>query len=207
MVQKEDKMDIKLEFRRQIAHMLLGLAVIYVYLFTNISPFWLLGLGVISEILFLINKRMKLPFVDFLVQKFERRDDIDHFPGRGFITFMLGCALTLMAFRKDIAFAAILVLSFGDSVSNLVGKTFGQIYHSPWLSPHKTIEGSFAGWLVAFNLAMFFVSPLEALVAASLGMMIEVIEIRHKWVSIEDNLTIPLFAGLGVYALRLLTGT
>ncbi len=199
-------MDLRLEFRRQIAHFLLGIAIVNVYIFTDLSPYYLFALGVLSEAIFLLNSIIKLPFVNWLVNMFERKEDINRFPGRGFITFFMGASIVLLAFPRDIALAAIIVLAAGDSVSNIFGKLFGKIKHPGWLSKHKTLEGSFAGWLVAFNLTIFFVTPLEALVASSFGMFIEVIEIRFHWAKLEDNLTIPLIAALAIYALRMFTG-
>jgi len=197
------KMDMRMEFRRQLAHIMLGLSIIYLSLFTRLSPWWFIAFGAVCEITILFNIVIKLPVADWLVRTFERDDC--NFPGEGFFSLFLGSALVLLVFDKDIAFAAILVLTFGDSISNLVGGLIGQVHFPEWFNKRKTLEGSFAGWLVAFNLAMFFVTPLEALVAASIGMLAEVIEIRFKWGRVEDNITIPLFAGLGVYALRLFT--
>ncbi|RLE42191.1 hypothetical protein DRJ48_04080 [Candidatus Woesearchaeota archaeon] len=66
----------------------------------------------------------------------------------------------------------------------------------------KTIEGSLAGLVAGFLGAMLCVAPLEALIAAFVGMVLEVLELRFGWLEFEDNLIIPISSGLALHILR-----
>ena len=55
----------------------------------------------------------------------------------------------------------------------------------------KNIEGTLFGFIFAFLGAMIFVNPIEALIAAMVGMTVEGLPSP-----INDNLTIPIVSGL-----------
>ena len=194
-------MDVRFELRRQLTHMAIGLAIILIFQFTSISPFWLFVLALCSGLGFYFNKQIKHPALEWLLNNFERDNQRNKFPGKGFFFLLLGCFLTLIAFPRDAALAGICVLSFGDSVSTIIGKHLGKIRHH--INGRKTWEGTLAGFAASAVATLFFVSPLEALLASFVGMGIELLEEFPRGNSVEDNLTIPFFSALALRILRL----
>ena len=105
------------------------------------------------------------------------------------LAFTLGITLSLIFFPPSIAYASITVLTLGDSMANIFGKVFGKI-PLPF-NRKKTFEGTICGFVCAFFGSILFVNPLNALVAVTVGMLIESLPLQ-----IDDNLAIPLSAGV-----------
>ena len=105
------------------------------------------------------------------------------------IAFTLGITLSLLFFPPSIAYVSITVLTLGDSFANIFGKIFGK---TPLpFNRKKTFEGTICGFVCAFFGSILFVSPLDALVAVTVGMLVE-----SSPLQIDDNLAIPLSAGI-----------
>jgi glycerol-3-phosphate acyltransferase PlsY len=100
----------------------------------------------------------------------------------------IGSTLTISIFPKEIAVISLIYMSIGDSVAGLVGRKYGTIKFYD-----KTIEGSLAGLFVCL-LSGYLVQLSLPLVVVFSGafaaMFIELLPI-----SIDDNLSVPLFAG------------
>ena len=100
----------------------------------------------------------------------------------------IGSTLTVAVFPKEIAVISLIYMSIGDTVAGLVGRNFGKIKFYD-----KTIEGSLAGLIVCL-LSGYLVQLSLPLVVVFSGafaaMFIELLPI-----SIDDNLSVPLFAG------------
>ena len=105
------------------------------------------------------------------------------------IHFALGIAISLIIFPEPIRYVAITVLTLGDGGAHIFGIKFGKT-KLPF-NKGKNLEGTLFGLLLASLGAMLFVDPLRALIAASVGMLIEGIPSP-----INDNFTIPLASGL-----------
>lgn len=88
-----------------------------------------------------------------------------------------------------IATAAILMLVLGDGVAALVGMKWGKI-RITW---NRTLEGSFALFVVALLVALPLVSPEIALAGAGVAALAE-------YIPINDNLSIPILAGVAMTA-------
>jgi dolichol kinase len=135
-----------------------------------------------------------LPIYDHFLDVFERDHDRQKIPGRGLIFFLLGSFLAVVFFSLEIAVASILILAFGDSVSHVFGRHFGQI-KTPF-HPKKFLEGSLFGIILSAIAAGFFVPLAEALVASTVAMILEFPTIRISGHRLDDNLLIPLSAGV-----------
>jgi len=107
------------------------------------------------------------------------------------IFFALGIILSLVLFPVPENYAAIAILTLGDSSATLFGKKFGRTIFS--FNKGKKVEGSVFGFLSAFIGALIFVNPMKALVGAFIGMLIEVLPSP-----INDNLTVPIGSGLAM---------
>lgn len=112
-------------------------------------------------------------------------------PYVGPLFFGLGTILVLLLFKYPIAFAAIAILTVGDSVAAIVGAIFGKA--TLQINYKKSVEGTLSGFVAAFLAAMLFVSPIVAFVGAFVGMMMEALPIPA-----DDNLTIPISAAIAM---------
>jgi phosphoserine phosphatase/dolichol kinase len=104
----------------------------------------------------------------------------------------LGIALTLLIFPTRIGYAAIAVLTLGDSSASILGKRFGKT-KIPF-NRGKSVEGSMIGLVFAFLGSLLFVDPVTAIVGAAAGLLIEALPLP-----LDDNLLIPLAAGASMY--------
>ncbi|OIO63468.1 hypothetical protein COY26_03750 [Candidatus Woesearchaeota archaeon CG_4_10_14_0_2_um_filter_33_10] len=191
----------RFEVRRQAFHICLGLAII-ILLINNILNSLILFIILIAGILIsILSRKFKIPVIYSFLKLFERKDILKTFPGKGTISFLMGCLLVLQLFEKNIALASIIILTFGDSVSHLFGWHFGRKKHP--LNCLKSIEGNIAGAITGFLGAMLFVSPLTALLASFGAMTAEAVELRMNNKIIDDNIIVPLIAGTIIHLMRL----
>ena len=94
----------------------------------------------------------------------------------------------LVAYQKEIAFAVIAMMAFGDAASGILGRIFGKTK----LYKNKTWEGTVAG-LVANSVAVSFFLPFFPL-GVFLAVVATVVELLTE--TLEDNFLIPVFSGL-----------
>lgn len=116
----------------------------------------------------------------------ERKHEKD-FPARAALVALASIAIVIVAFYNfpiEVTVGALLVLAFEDSISTIVG-----IKHGRTMIGKKSLEGSIAGTVAAFIPLLLLFSPSKAFLAAAFGALAE-----HF--PIEDNLAVPLFAGL-----------
>lgn len=109
--------------------------------------------------------------------------------------WLLSSLLLLLLFNINIAYAAILILAIGDTAAGFVGRNMGRMKNP--LNKKKTIEGSLAFFATALFAAMPFVSTQTAIVVAFAVAIVEALPLK-----INDNLTVPLSAGLVMYLLK-----
>jgi len=72
------------------------------------------------------------------------------------------------------------------------------------LKEERLLEGTFFGIIAATLGAMVFVSIVEALIASIVAMTVESIELELGKHPIDDNILIPLVAGLTILLTNLL---
>ena len=104
------------------------------------------------------------------------------------IALAIGVTLSLLLFQPPVSYAAVAIVSLGDSAASVFGKLFGRT-GIPF-NKGKNLEGSVAGFLFALSGASIFLLPLQALVGAVVGMLVECLPLP-----VNDNLTIPLVTG------------
>jgi len=185
------------ELRRRLLHIALGPVLVwgmYTGWLTEWLLFWILAAGIVLS--FLV-RNWRLPVIGWFLDHFDRHSE--DFPGRGAITYFIGSLLALQLFPQDIAFAAILILAFGDGISGLIGP-FGRL--KTQLSAIKLFEGTLAGVAAGAAAASFFISPIEAGIAATAAMTFEAMEIRLNQKILDDNVIVPLAAGTAIMLLR-----
>ncbi|MBN1503954.1 MAG: phosphatidate cytidylyltransferase [Candidatus Eisenbacteria bacterium] len=105
----------------------------------------------------------------------------------GSTSLVIAALLTVYCFQKNIAAAALLYLTIGDSMAALIGKTYGRTYVFG-----KTLEGSLACFVscVLIGLLVPDLPPDIVVVGALVATTFELLPIP-----IDDNFRIPLSAG------------
>ena len=193
-----------LEIGRQAFHVICGVLVILLILTVQreLALIILFLAFLLITLIAIVSTKIRIPVVGWFIEELERDKD-RKLPAKGAIFFLSGCLLTFKLFSQDIALAAIVVLTFGDAVSTLAG-FFGQKYgHKPF-SRFKTLYGTIIGAVVSFLVALIFIEPLYAAVAAIFGMFVEALVIKLGETEADDNLIVPLAAGTACYLLRLI---
>ncbi len=129
------------------------------------------------------------------VTKMAMRDDRGNEKQSTFVKaplyFAAGILASLLVFPAPFNYAAIAVVTLGDGFASIAGRLCGK--HKIPYTGGKTVEGGTVGFVCAFAGAVVFVSPTTALIAATIGMAIELLPLR-----ITDNLTVPLLSGLSI---------
>ena len=182
-------------------HIILGIAIVLLLNFNLINATYLFILFIFGLILSFLSTKLNIPVIHQFLRTFDREKDLEKFPGKGAIFYVLGAFIVVLVFPKDIALASIMILALGDSVSRLVGP-YGYLKHP--FHNEKFFEGVIAGAVAGFIGALFFVSWLPALIASSVSMLIEGIDFRIKKFKIDDNLLIPIVAGVVIWVVNIL---
>ena len=190
------------EISRQMFHLALGLVIALLLMHGFIGKNLILIFIIVGLILSYLSTKSKIPIIYNLLQKFERKNDLEKFPGKGIIFYFIGVYISLLLFPREIAMASIMVLAFGDSVSHVYGLHYGKIKHP--LSNIKFLEGTIAGFIAGFIGAWMFLPWHEAFFASFIAMIIEAVEIKIGAEQVDDNLIIPVVAGAVVWVIRLI---
>lgn len=104
------------------------------------------------------------------------------------ILLALGVALSLLLFPVPVNYVSIAIVTLGDSAASIFGRLFG---NTPIpFNRGKSLEGSLGGFIFAFLGAACFLNPMQALIGAAAGMLVEMLPLP-----INDNLSIPLGTG------------
>lgn len=199
-----------MEFPRQLVH-LSGLLFILLAQFVGglLTAFYFfmiaLSFFIYSEYIRREEKRLEgfiklfeSRFRDFIT-RLERKSTVRPFTGA--IWFYLSCGLTFLIFPLPIASAAGAMLAVGDSLSTIIGTKFGKYR----VLGNKTLEGSLTLIITSFLVSLIFVSPLPAFFGSITAAIAELVpdvkrlkNLKERgW--LDDNLLVPLLAGLVIY--------
>ena len=179
------------EVRRQFLHILCGLFLILLVYF-NLGQY-VIYLALFVVLLSFIEIKYRVPIYDYVLRKFERPSETEGFRGQGLVFFLLGSAVVVAFFSRDVAMTSIIVLAFGDSISRLLGPS-GLIKHP--FNNERFVEGLIYGWIVATFAAWMFVPLIDALIGSGFAMFAESLNIKIKGEKIDDNLLIPIICAV-----------
>jgi dolichol kinase len=200
------------ELRRKAIHAL-GSFIALAYYFIDWETA-VTGLAIINLILFIIEwlrLKGKIRLPEILLRPHENKQVA------AYIYFQLAALISIFAFEKSIAIAAILMLAIGDTASGLAGTLMegGNIRHSRQrfiMKPFPIMAVMFAVCVMIGALLQYL--PLTpdmssvsfvAYVAGALGAtMGDAIPLRIQGRPIDDNLIIPLLSGIFMTASQLL---
>jgi len=186
-----------LELKRKIVHILIGLAALLLIINDIVTPLIIFIILVVGVFLSFLSLRIRVPILSFFLDNFERSEEKGKLPGRAIIFAVAGSLLVLQLFERNIALASIIILTFADPISHLVGKNFGKT--KSFLDRRKNIEGHIAGAIISSLFAMFFVHPVLAISGALTAMLFESVIIEIQKIELDDNLIIPLAAGTAMF--------
>src|SRR3989344_2552421 len=187
------------ELNRQLFHLLLGLGIVALLLYDVIDQQKIFFLVLAGFVLSYLSKRIKIPIIYELLNRFERKEDLKKLPGRGMIFYFIGCYIALW-FSKDIAMASIMVLALGDSIAPIFGRHYGKT--KTFLSKTKFLEGTVAGFIGGFIGALVFLPWQESFFASLAAMIVETIGVNIGAKQVDDNIIVPFVAGATVWILR-----
>ncbi|MBD3164507.1 hypothetical protein GF323_04855 [Candidatus Woesearchaeota archaeon] len=196
-------MDKQLEIRRKVFHLLFGILLVFLIFYNFIGRLILAIIILASFLLLLLARKVNLPVISWCLRNFERPEIRKKFPGRGSLFYLAGAELSLLLFSKNIAMASIIILAIGDSIPNIVGMHFGRIRHP--FSDKRFLEGAAIGIVIAAIAAHIFVVWYEALIASVFAVFLEGIDIKLGLEKVDDNLIVPLSAGIAITLIRMIT--
>jgi dolichol kinase len=192
---------ISVETKRNLFHLVLGICIVALLYYNFINVWVMLAVVVVGFLLSMASRWRPVPIIHWFLIRFEREENMTSIPGRGALFFFVGLLIAMALFSHDVVLASATIFVLADSISPLIGVKVGRVPHP--LSDKKFIEGSIGGFIFAFLGAMIFVSPVEALLATFFAVVVEAIDcVKGK--RIEDNITIPLVAGITITLLRML---
>ncbi|SDF22145.1 Dolichol kinase [Methanolobus vulcani] len=103
-----------------------------------------------------------------------------------YVYFTIGALIVVSVFSKNIAFAAILMTTFGDMSAALIGKRYGR----KRINNGKSLEGCITEFIVDLIIAVLLLeNPFISLLMAFTATYVET-----TFVKIDDNLAIPIFS-------------
>jgi len=181
---------MKTEKKRQLIHLLLGIAYITIVFFLpkEHSLIALLGIFAVGSLVSYTHAHVRpIPFLNNILAKVEREKETS-IPGRAALSFTLGIILSAIifySFGKMVLLGAVIALTFGDGFSTIIGKSIGKRK----TFDNKTLEGTIGGIIVAAIVLSLFFKPEVAIATAIFAMLAE-------YTPINDNYAIPLVSGL-----------
>lgn len=134
-------------------------------------------------------RKVRVPGIFEVLKVCDRDHHLTVRPGRGPIRFTLGAIIVRALFSARITIASVLLLTFVDSVSALVGGHYGH-YRIPW-SKKKSFEGSFSGFLAGIIIGSLILPLTAAVVASFVAAFTESFDI-------DDNVPVPLAAAISL---------
>lgn len=164
----------------------------------NVDPQAIATVIIFCTILFFISELLRLSEIQFpIISQIteaaatgEERWEFALSP----VFFALSIAIALSIVAPEIGYTAITILTLGDGTARFVGKKWG--IHAVPYNKVKKIEGTIAGMVVATLVSLLYTSPLKAVTASAIGMLIETLPLP-----LNDNILIPFTAGITMLGL------
>jgi dolichol kinase len=184
---------------------LLGVVLALVIYFGIVDLFILIAVLTIGLIVSWISRKHKIPVINWFLEQFERERYRRYMPGKGAIYFFIGAIIVYGLFitqpdGRSIVAASIMILALGDAAPHFAAH-MGRVKYP--FNSLKYVEASLVGVIMAFLGAVWFVGPLEALLASFAAMFVESIDLKIG-IEIDDNIIVPVVAGAMIWFLRIL---
>ena len=189
---------LKFEIKRKFIH-IFSLLYLAIYLYFQSQYNHKTGLVALTTILafflileyFRVKRQKKIPIFHI----FWRESEKNKLGGQ--VYFITGAIIAFALFDKNIAITALLMTTFGDMAAAIFGIAFGK----HWIKGLKdrAWEGVIAQFVVDLIIAMLILNNLTiSIVMALVATFVETVITK-----IDDNLSIPLFAGAAAQILKM----
>lgn len=188
--------EFRIEILRKSIHLLIAFVPSLVRFIGIIPTLVVLGSGTLVYTVCeaLRMSGIEVPLVSRVTSLAARRRDAGKYV-MGPVTLGLGAMLALLLYPDPAASAAIYALAFGDGLSSLIGKLFGQI-RLP-LTHGKSLEGSLTCFAAVFVSAYgLSKKPLASLGLAAFATIVEAMPLKDL-----DNIVLPVLTGAAAYLL------
>jgi len=183
---------LKEEIIRKFIHISSGIVISVIY---AISQRDLLIIGLLLS-LFIIFFFEALRFKGMVSVPFLRDREKKKVGGHAF--FMVGAFISILLFDKQIAIASIFMLAIGDAASGIAqtvkrGTLDGRAAYRRGIKPPDVILVMLS---VCFLVGYYILDSLTVAICGAIGATIaDGVHLRIYGISIDDNLTIPLYSG------------
>ncbi|AKB77586.1 phytol kinase [Methanosarcina horonobensis HB-1 = JCM 15518] len=181
--------EVVLEVLRKSVH-LVSIFIVFIYeFFGKEAILWVLMLFLVT-VLFLeylrLEENLKIPFFYMMYREHEAESLGGH------IYFALGAIAAISLFNREIAYAAVLMTTFGDLAAALIGKFYGKrrVFREIFKND-KSLEGSASEFITDLVVGLAITgNPVVSLVMAFFATLTETAVNK-----IDDNLVVPIFSG------------
>ena len=191
------------ELKRQLFHIVVGAIVIILLCLKLINEDIILITIGIGALIAYISTKTRIPLIHSVLETFGRKKQPATFSGRGAFFFALGIFLSLKLFERDIALASIAILTLGDAFAHIFGEHVGRV-KDPFGEKHFRFgQGILAGTVAGFIGGVIFVGFFESLFASFIAMIVQSADVDMNKKPIDENLLVPLTAGLMLTLTRL----
>jgi len=191
---------LRKEILRKIWHLnqifiIFGYIVLRYYFLERIAIFGLMILLLIVMEIESIRLKWKIKIPDSF--NILRKHEQHHATGMLYVVLAIIVCFAVFDFR--IALVALLMGVFGDFASALIGIKYGKMR----LKSGKSLEGFFAGFLMntIVGVVLLWDYPLVALTMVCIASVVELFTYK-----LDDNLTVPIFAGFSGQIVVLILG-
>ena len=181
--------EVVFELLRKSVHLVSVLIVLIYEFFGKEAILWVLMIFLVT-VLFLDYFRLEHNMRILFFYTMYREGEADRLGGH--IYFALGAISAIALFNKEIAYAAILMTTFGDMVAALIGKSYGKrrVFQKTFKND-KSIEGSASEFITDFMVGLLILgNPFVSLIMAFSATLTETAVNK-----IDDNLVVPILAG------------
>ncbi len=183
---------LKEEIIRKFIHISSGILISFLYTISQ-KDMLIIGLPFLLLIILCLEA---LRFKGVISVPFLRGREEKKIGGHAF--FILGAFISILVFPKQIAIASILILAIGDTASGIVQAVKGKPFESRegYKKRIKPPEVILVMFCVSFLVAYFIVNSITIAISGAIGATIaDGVYIKIYGVTIDDNLTIPLYSG------------
>ncbi len=187
------------ELGRKAIHLSSSLTPV-VYMFTDRALVLELLIPVAALILLLdvVRQHPRLrAFYDRHWGRLMRSDELGRLCGASHV--MLAQVISVLLFPRWVAIAVLLFLAISDSLASLAGMRIGG---PRWHNASLAGSGAFLVSAVVIGLLCLPGQPLIGVSGALVATVVEALPLRVGRSRVDDNLTVPLCAGLVMWALR-----
>ena len=150
--------------------------------------------------------RLRIPAMnEFLVQRFSliiRQREINQLAGTTYL--IMGVLMLLLFFPRDIVKVSLLFLAIADPMASLIGVKYGRIR----LPKGKSLEGSMTAFVLCGGIYLLTLQSISEMgygmiaVNFALAGLIGALAEYSPFGDLDDNLTIPIFSGVGILILQ-----